>query len=281
MTPLIMLTVSVKNPEGECASDLNKNNLEVMDDKQIRPIEIFESENAPLSIGILIDASGSMSEFGPQDKATSKGIVKSVSQFLQLGDPANEYFVMIFDRSPRLISEWASATSLISQGIEFLLSRHHTALYDACFSAFEMFKTARNQRRALILITDAGDNDSRHTGNELREMLRRSNVALHVIVTRLPHEISYFSSSAGLNRIADPAHITGGEVFAVDDLDQMNRAFTLIDNEFHHEYRVGFRANPEQPNKWHHLKIKATLPKDVVKKFGEPIAQTRNGYYAQ
>lgn len=280
-SPLITLTVSVKNEVGDCATDLNKDNFVIIEDEQVRPIEVFEKADTPMSVGVLIDTSESMQDFGPKEVAAAKGIGESVSRFLHLNNLGNEYFVMAFDRTPRVLLDWTDSQSLPSKEIEFSFSQHHTALYDAGFSAYELFRKASRERSALILISDGVENSSRRTPNEFRDLLRRSDVTLYAIKVRLPGEIRENWGSVGEDTLSSLTHITGGEVLVVDDLQQMNKAFTLIDSELHHQYRIGFRTSADLPKKWHQLKVKADLPANLAKQFGKPIAHARQGYYLQ
>lgn len=154
---LVMLSVTVRNRHGQNLTGLTRAAFELSDEKQVRAIEFFENTDTSVSIGILIDTSASMQLFETRETTRAKPIVDAISKFLRLGNANNEYFLIAFDRAPRFLTDWTTATALLAQKTDLVQANRDTALYDACGVALEKLTTAHNSRRALILISDGQD----------------------------------------------------------------------------------------------------------------------------
>lgn len=165
---LSILTVTVRNGAGNYVMGVPREAFEITDEKASRPIEFFENTDTPVSIGILIDTSGSMQLFENREIARPGPIGETISRFLELSNASNEYFLMAFDKTPRFLTDWTSGQALLAQKTDIARQGNDTSFYDACFAAIEKLQTSHYSKRALILITDGVDNISRHTFKQLR-----------------------------------------------------------------------------------------------------------------
>lgn len=112
---LVVLSVTVRNRDGQNMTGLTRDAFELTDEKQVRAIDFFESGDTPLSIGILVDTSESMRLFETRETTRAKPIGEAISHFLQLGNANNEYFLISFDKAPRFLTDWTTATALLAK----------------------------------------------------------------------------------------------------------------------------------------------------------------------
>ena len=136
---------------------LTRDVFTITDEKVARPISSFNDSEEPMSIGILIDTSGSMQQPEAREVARAEPISGALQRFLELGNPDNEYFVASFDAGFRMLSDWQNAKGLIANKPVIAQEKKETALYDACFAALDRLGSGRYQKRALILFSDGLD----------------------------------------------------------------------------------------------------------------------------
>lgn len=279
---LITLSVTVRNREGQPVTGLNREAFELTDEKQVRPISFFENTGGPVSIGILIDTSGSMQLFELRETARVKPIGEAISQFLQLGNANNEYFMMAFDKTPRFLSNWTSGQALLAKKTDLVEGKGNTAVYDSCFAAIEKLQTAHYPRRALLLVSDGQDNISRHSFKELRQLLRTSDVTFYGIGVLTPSDIGSSLGLEGKSILTELAEITGGEAFFPEGKKQLNSVIEQIALELRHQYRMDFQSDKaEAPNKWRRLKLKLRPASNAPLDLNKLIVRTRQGYYTK
>jgi Ca-activated chloride channel family protein len=277
---LKILTVTVRNSAGRYVMGASRESFELTDEKERRPIEFFENTDAPVSIGILVDTSGSMLFLENREIARPRTIGEAISRFLELSNDRNEYFLMAFDRTPRFLTDWKSGQALLAQKTDIAREGTNTALYDACFAAVEKLQTSHYSKRALILISDGQDNLSRHTFNQLRDLLRDSDVTIYGIAVVMGSDVYSSLGAEALRIMRELVEITGGEVFPSRDKKQLQQAIESITIQLRHQYRIGFRTvRTDPPQKWHRLKLKITARANALKEFSKLTVRTRQGYY--
>src|SRR5438876_11850723 len=173
---LTMLTATVRNKAGNFVMGVPRESFTVFDDKDTRPIELFENTDSPMSIGLLVDTSGSMQFYETKDIARAAAIGETLSRFVDLNNPDNEYFVLAFDDAPRVLTDWKRAAELHSQRISLAPQKRNTSFYDSCLAGLDKFASAHYEKRALIVFTDGEDNSSKSTFTQVRDQLKKSNV---------------------------------------------------------------------------------------------------------
>ena len=277
---LIMMTVTVKTRSGGYATGLNRKVFELTDQREARPIEFFDNTDSPVSVGILVDTSESMQVFGLKELARPGPVGEAIAQMLQIGNPNNEYFLAAFDKTTRFLTEWRSGRALLAEKTEISQENKNTAMYDACFAAIEKIGTGHYPKKALVLISDRQDNDSRHSFNELRDLLRKSDITFYAVGIPRLADVGSSLGMEGVGVMAELAEVTGGETFLPEDKKQMSVAMNLLATQLRNQYRIGFRANQsDPPNKWRHLTLKVNLPADAPREFRKLKVRTRQGYY--
>ena len=153
---------------------LERDNFQVIENNEVQQIKSFSTQDAPVTIGIVFDLSGSMnSKFARARKA--------LSEFLRTSNPQDEYFVVGFNDRPAVIVDYTSEIDDVDARMVMLKPANRTALIDAIYLGVQKLKDAKYDRKALLIISDGGDNRSRYTENELRRAVKESDVQLYSI----------------------------------------------------------------------------------------------------
>jgi Ca-activated chloride channel homolog len=169
---VVLIPVTVTDPLNRLVTGLDQDAFEVYEDRIRQKIVSFGSEDAPLSIGIVFDTSGSMGSKLERSRL-------SVSEFFKPANPEDEAFLVEFSDRPRLSVPFTHNLEEIQNRLVFVQSKGETALLDSVYLAIATMKKARNPRKALILITDGGDNRSRYTQSEGRNLVREADVQIY------------------------------------------------------------------------------------------------------
>jgi len=174
-TDLVSFNVTVTDIYGRFVSGLSKNAFSIFDEKSQRDITFFSDEDAPVSVGILFDVSGSMSG----DKVHRAR--DALAHFIQTSHDRDEYFLIGFNSRAQLLMDRTRDGQAVLDKLTFVQTKNNTALYDACYLGVERVQRGTHPKRALLLISDGQDNNSRYTFNELRRVLKESDVVLYAI----------------------------------------------------------------------------------------------------
>ena len=174
-TDLITLTVTVTDTYGRYVSGLGKGAFSVMDNKEPVDITYFSDDDSPVFVGVIFDVSGSMSG----DKV--KRARDALGKFIQTSHDSDEYFLIAFNsRAQLLLDKTRDGTSVLNK-LTFVETKSQTALYDACYLGVEKVQRGAHQKRALLVISDGQDNNSRYTFKELQKLLKESDVTLYAL----------------------------------------------------------------------------------------------------
>ncbi len=266
---LVLVPLTVTDPLNRLVTGLDKENFFLYENNGPQTIKTFSSEDAPVSIGVIMDLSGSMTNKVVRSR-------ESIVQFMKTANPQDEFFVIGFNDRPELIEDFTSSVDDIEARLEMVKAGRRTALLDAIYFGLEKMKQAKYPRKALLVVSDGGDNRSRYTENEVRAAVRESDVQIY--------SIGIFDEYAPtteerlgpllLNDISDE---TGGRLFRVDDVSDMADIATKISAELRNEYVLGYRpADERRDGKWRKLKVKLVAPPGLP-----PLTvHARTGYYA-
>ncbi|MEZ5365550.1 MAG: VWA domain-containing protein [Bryobacterales bacterium] len=269
---MVLINVTVTDPMGRMVTGLTKEHFKVEEDKSEQEILQFGSEDTPLSLAIVFDASGSMGE--KMSKAR-----EAVAQFGKTANPQDEFFLVEFNNSPDLVTDFTTSIEDIQNRLTFTQSKGRTALLDAIYLALNKMKEARNTQKALLVISDGGDNSSRYTEREIKNLVRESDVQIYAIGIfepygsrgRTPEELS------GPGLLTEIAEATGGRQFPVENLNELPDVAEKIGIELRNQYVLGYRpTNDQHDGKWRRVKV------EVKKIRGMPQLRPyfRQGYYA-
>lgn len=271
-TTLALVPVSVTDPMGRYVTGLDKENFKVYEDKVEQEVTQFSSEDVPMSVGIVFDTSGSMGNKLQRSR-------EAVAAFMKTANPEDEFFLVQFNDRVELTVPFTPDTEKVRNRLTFIESKGRTALLDGVYLAMNHMKKARNARKAILIISDGGDNSSRYTETEVKNSVRESDVQIYAIGIyeplgsrgRTPEEMN------GPGLLTDITEQTGGRHFAVDNLAELPDVAAKIGIELRNEYVLGYRPkNKERDGKYRRIQVK------LVKTAGLPPLKAlfRNGYYA-
>jgi Ca-activated chloride channel family protein len=173
---LINVTATVTDQSGRFVRGLTQNDFRVFDDGRPQPISHFSAERVPVSIGIALDTSGSME--GEKIEAARSALDRFLTQLL---DPEDEVFLYKFDNQPTLVEGWTHDKQRISDAVRRLRPHGGTALYDAVADAVQMAEQGRNQKKAVLIISDGNDTSSRTDVIALQQLIRQTEVLVYAI----------------------------------------------------------------------------------------------------
>lgn len=266
---LVLVPVVVTDSMGRLVTGLEKQNFAVYEDKALQRITSFSSQDMPVSIGIIFDLSGSMA-----DKINRAR--DSIVDFLQSANPRDEYFVIGFNNRPELMEDFTSDVTNIEARLMTVHPQHMTALLDAIYFGLSKMKQARYPRRALIIVSDGGDNHSRFTEGEVKSLVRESDVQIFALGI-FDQYAATIEEQMGPILLNDIAEETGGQLFRVTDLADMGDIATKISDELRNEYVLGYVPQVvKHDGKWRKLKVKLMPPPGLPQLF----VHARSGYYA-
>ncbi len=266
---LVLVPVTITDPMNRLVTGLEKENFVVMDNGEKQEIRHFSSEDAPISLGVIFDMSGSM-----KDKIEKSR--EAVVDFFKTANPQDEFFMVAFNEKPVLLSDFTQSIESIQGQLVYAEPHGRTALLDSIYLAISKMREAHNQKKALLIISDGGDNHSRYTESEIRSLVKEADVQIYAIgiFSPNPGTPEEQSGPATLSAITD---VTGGRTFTVDNPNELADIATKIGIELRNQYVLGYRPKtPVKDGKWRKIKVKLNPPKGLP-----PLTvYAKSGYYA-
>ncbi len=266
---LVLLPVTITDFMNRPVIGLEKDNFKVFEGKELQDIRHFSGEDIPVSLGVIFDTSGSMSsKIGRAREA--------VVEFLKTANPEDEFFMIAFSDEPQQLSDFTNSVEDIQGRLLYTVPKGRTALLDAIYLGIEKMRQAKYQKKALLIISDGGDNRSRYTEGEIRNLVKEADVLIYAIGIY----DNYFPTEEerlGPQLLDDIAQITGGRAFTVENPNDLEDVAKKIGIELRNQYVLGYRPkNFAHDGKWHKVNVKLVLPK------GLPPLQVhaKMGYYA-
>ena len=270
-TDLITLTVTVTDTYGRYVSGLDKSSFTVFDDKEQQEIAFFSDEDAPVSVGIIFDVSGSMGG----DKI--RHAREALSRFIDTSHDMDEYFLIGFNTRAQLLLDKTRNGNAVIDKLTFVQPRQNTALYDACYLGVEKVARGTHAKRALLLISDGQDNESRYTFSDLRRLLKETDVVLYSIGIVGPNDATSNVGMQGQGILDELSAVSGGKAFFPTTDAEMNEIFERIALELRHQYSIGYKpANFVNDGRWHRIKVKVQPPRGLPRLF----VRNKEGYFA-
>ena len=271
-TTLVLIPVAVTDPLHRSVTGLGTENFRLYEDKVEQQIIHVSSEDTPFSIGVVFDTSGSMGTKLSKSR-------QAVSQFLKTANPEDEFFLIKFSDHPELVVGFTSNPEEIQNTLAFTRAKGSTALLDGLYLAMNRMKKARNPRKAILIISDGGDNASRYTQAEVKNAVRESDVLVYAIGIYEPSDARDRTAEevAGPELLKVLAEQTGGRAFAIDNLAELPDVAAKIGVELRNQYVLYYTPkNLTRDGKYRRVQVK------LVKPAGLPTLMPafRTGYYA-
>ena len=263
---LVLVPVTVLDPLARMVTGLEAENFQVLENGAPQKISSFGSEDSPLSIGIVLDTSGSMSE---KMAVSRQGVV----EFFKSANPEDEAFLVEFNDRPQLVQPFTHDLGRIEEQILTAKSRGQTALLDGVTLAVAEMKKATHPRKAIILLSDGGDNHSRYSEMEVRNRVKESDVQIYAMGIFGGFAGDPMNDNHGL--LARLAELTGGRSFEVGMGDLVDVA-AKIGVELRNTYLLGYiPANANRDGKYRSIVVKVVPPRGMPKL----SAAWRRGYF--
>jgi Ca-activated chloride channel family protein len=259
---LVLVNATVSDPNGRLVAGLDRSHFRLTEDGVEQKVEYFNVEDLPLSVGLIFDATGSMA-----DKLSSAR--DAATAFLRTGNPHDEYFLVEFSDRPALVEDFTTDLARLQKRLFSTPARGLTPLFDAVQMGLEKIKDAKNTKKALLVITDGEDNNSRSTFSDIRESTRHQDALIYAI--------GLVQSTKGQSTIGDLVATTGGRAFFPNDAGQLQDICTRIAIELKNQYLLGYRStNQAKDGTWREIHLEVDPPK------GLPALKVRakTGYYA-
>ncbi len=248
---------------------LEKENFTVFDNNLEQKIKSFSTEDAPISIGVVFDLSGSMSSKFVRAR-------KALTAFLRTANPQDEFFVVGFNDRPAVIVDYTSDVDDVEARMVMLKPENRTALIDAVYLGVSKLRQAKYDRKALLVISDGGDNRSRYTEGELRKVVRESDVQIYSIGI-FDTYASTSEEQLGPVLLDDICQMTGGRLFKVGDVSELEDIAARISEELRNQYVIGYTpSDMRHDGNWRKLKVKLLPPPGLP----QLAVHFRQGYYA-
>ena len=269
---LVLLNVTVTDPYDRTVTGLEQSNFQVFDEKVEQQIIAFSTEDAPIAVGLIFDSSGSMADKIQQSR-------EAVLQFFKTSTPQDEFMLINFNERPTLVSGFTSKFENLQDRLLLVKGSGKTALLDAIYLGLSEMKKASTNRKALLVISDGGDNNSRYTQNDVKQAVKEADVEIYAvgIFEPLASRARTLEEANGPELLAELARVSGGRMFSVEDPNELPDITEKISIELRNQYVVGYKPSNLVPDgRWRRVKVKLTPPK------GAPPLQVyaRTGYYA-
>jgi Ca-activated chloride channel homolog len=266
---LVLVPVTITDPMNRLVTGLDKDNFELYEGSSKEDIKTFSSEDAPVSLGVIFDSSGSMASKMERAK-------DAVVEFFKTANPQDEFFMITFSDEPELVSDFTSSVDDIQSKLVFAVPQKRTALLDAIYMGISKMREAKYPKKALLIISDGGDNHSRYTEGEIKSMVKEADVMIYAIGIY----DRYFPTEEerlGPALLGEITELTGGRAFTVDNPNDLADVATKIGVELRNQYVLGYRPSKiVRDGKWRKIKVKLLPPKGLP-----PLrVYARTGYYA-
>jgi Ca-activated chloride channel homolog len=266
---LVLVPVTITDQSDRVITGLDKQNFKVYENKRQQEIQHFSSEDVPVSVGIILDTSGSM-------KSKMARAKEAVQEFCKAANPQDEFFMITFSNQPNLVGNFTADPEELERELLSVEAGGRTALLDAIYLGLHKMRQAKQPRRALLIISDGGDNRSRYTEHEVTSLVKEADVMVYAIGI-YDHTFPTEEEVLGPALLSTIANVSGGKAFSVDDPNDLPAIASHVGEELRSQYVLGYRPdNIPRDGKWHKIRVKLQMPTGW--KFLHVRART--GYYA-
>jgi len=266
---LVLVPVTITDERDRLLTGLQEDNFQVFDGKHRQQIKHFSSEDAPVSLGIVLDLSSSMA-------SKMEWARQAVLEFCKAANPADEFFMVSFADRPELLAGFTDHIEDIQERLTSAVPHGRTALLDAVYFAIHQMRGAKYPKRALLIISDGGDNHSRYGEREVRSLLKEADVMLYAIALIDPTS-QVLEEVRGPELLEEITSLTGGRAFGIGQPNLLPAIANKVGMELRNQYVLGYHPdNAIHNGKWHRIQVKIKLPKSIW-----PVwIHAKSGYYA-
>ena len=267
---LTLVNVTVTDPYGRLVTGLEQDSFRVFEDGIEQEIVHFSSEDVPISIGMILDMSGSMAD--KVDKSRLAAV-----QFFRTANPQDEFFLVNFNDRAQLTSSFTGSVEELQNRLMYTSAMGRTALFDGIYLGLSQMKGAHNTKKALLIISDGGDNHSRYTLSDVRNFIKEADVQIYAIGLYDPNGGHTPEELGGPSLLGDLTAMTGGRAFVVNQISDLPDIASKISMELRNQYVLGYRPSDHaHDGRWRKIKVKLHPPKGLP-----PLTvYSKSGYFA-
>ena len=265
---LVMIPLSVTDRTGHAILNLGKADFTVAEDGAAQPVASVSRWDAPVSIGVIFDASGSMGNAIRRARTT-------IANLFHDSDPEDEAFLIRFAGAPVLETDFVHDPASILRSLSWESAHGATALFDAIYAGLNRMARASNAHKALVIVTDGGDNHSRRSFAELRSAARERDVQVFALAIR--RDLRDLDEQRGRVQLDQLANDTGGRLLVVDSDVEAQRAMAAVGELIRNQYLLCYRPlDPSHDAKWRQVRVRLrpTSRESLYK------VRSKNGYYS-
>ena len=267
---LVLIPVTVTDTLNHPRTDLGRDDFEIYDSNQLQKIRYFSTEDSPISVGLLLDVSGSMRDKIETERA-------AVEQFFRNANPEDDYFAITFNNKPRVLSDVAQSVGGIETELGLVEPSGSTALLDAVYLGVSKLRNARYPRRALVIISDGGDNSSRYSLRDIKNVVAESDVMVYAVGIFGSSPLKAFEEVMGERWLSTMTDVSGGRTTTIKDINKLPEVCGLLSRELRSQYILGYQPSEKVTDgTWRKLKITVKDPSDP----NHLQSHYRKGYYA-
>ncbi len=266
---LVLVNVTVTDPLNRLVTGLEKENFVLAEENRLQAIRTFSSEDAPISLGVIFDMSGSMANKIEKSRA-------AVVEFFKTANPEDEFFLITFSDKPEVLADFTNSIEDIQGKLIYTVPKGRTALLDAVYLGITKMRDAKHSRKALLIISDGGDNRSRYTDSEIKSLVREADVQIYAVGLFDAYSASP-EEQRGPFTLAAITDITGGRTITINNVNELSDVATKIGVELRNQYVLGYRpTDPVRNGKYRKIKVKLLPPKGLP----QLNVHAKTGYYA-
>jgi VWFA-related protein len=268
---LVQLPVSVLDKNGHPFRDLGQQHFRVFEDRVQQDISLFKQEDVPISVGLVIDASGSMQN--KLDRLNTAALA-----FVRSSNPEDETFIVSFADQANLEQDFTTSIRQLGRSLDAISPNGNTALHDAVRFAARHLERGTHEKKVLLVVSDGEDNKSGFKFEDVLEEIREADVIIYTVglMSANGDLLSPFPGKAK-KTIKKYAEVTGGRSFFPKSVDDVDEVCQQIARELRNQYTIGYRpSNEKMDGAWRKVTVQVSPPKGASKL----RVRTKQGYYA-
>ena len=267
---LVVLHTTVSDDRGKFVEGLTQDNFRVFEDKVEQKLSVFKREDIPVSMGLVIDNSGSMRDKRPR-------VNEAALTLVQNSNPQDEAFVVNFndDFYLDLDKDFSSSIPELKEALERIDARGSTALYDAIIGSLDHLKKGVKEKKVLLIVTDGEDNTSRNSLEKTVREIQKTDTVIYTI--GLLGQENKRSAKNARKALTEIANASGGVAYFPENIDDVHTICQQVAHDIRHQYTLGYYpSNIARDGSFRSVHVDVIPPRGK----GKLVARTRNGYYA-
>jgi Ca-activated chloride channel homolog len=250
---VVLIPVTVSDSQNHPVTTLKKQDFALFEENQRQEVRYFSAEESPLSVAILLDVSKSMSDKIDTERA-------AIVDFFNNANPDDEYFAITFSARPSVLASSTQSINELQQKLMAIDPGGPTAMLDAIYLAESKLRSARYERKAIVIFSDGGDNASRYTLREMKSLVQESDVQIYAVGLFDTFFVGTLEEKLGKKWLSEITDATGGRTITVDNRAKVPEAAATLSREMRNQYVLGYRPGVAGISRWRKIKVYATQP---------------------